>query len=221
MSPGSNQGWEIAGIFSVMNPKLVIAFALLLALVLVLGTGPGRALLGIRDGYEEAPYTVLRQEGRFELRRYEELRIARTQVEPRKGRPENEGFRRLAGYIFGGNTEDQKIAMTTPVFTDQGEGMTMTFVLPARWSLASLPKPKDARVELTVEPPRAYAVARFSGVAYPEDLDRRRPELERWMEAQGITATGPARMAFYDPPWTIPFLRRNEVLIPVSEFDEA
>lgn len=205
------------------------------ALALVLwGTELGRSVLGLRDGYEEHEYLVLHADGPFEVRRYQPALVARTSVPPGVARPEDQAFRRLAGYIFGKNAGETSIAMTVPVVTEaeaEGTQIAMTvpvtgrraeggyqmhFVLPSKWTLETLPAPLDPEVELGELPAQTFAVFRFSGVAYPSTLDERLPALQAWMSRRGLEATGPARMAFYDPPWTLPFLRRNEVLVPID-----
>lgn len=212
--------------------NLVLGSVLALALLLWV-TGLGRSLFGIRGSYEEHGYVVQEADGPFEIRRYTPAVVARTVVAPGPRRPENAAFRRLAGYIFGGNEASASIAMTVPV-VQRAEGVPiamtvpvtgratesgyrMHFVMPAEWTLETLPVPLDPEVELAEIPAQTFAVLRFSGVAYAEDLEKRLPTLLAWMEKRGLDAAGEPRMAFYDPPWTLPFCRRNEVLVPLED----
>ena len=142
------------------------------------------------------------------------------------------GFRLLAGYIFGGNKGQQKIAMTAPVgMQPAGEKIAMTapvtqmqsagewivrFTMPSSYALETLPTPNDAKVHLRQTPAARFAVMRFSGLAWPDDVASKAKVLTAWMEKRGLRATGPATLAQYNPPWTLWFLRRNEVMIPVE-----
>jgi hypothetical protein len=201
--------------------------------ILIWGTEFGRSLRGVRSGYEEHSYTVLESDGDFEVRAYASAVVARTVVPPGPKRPENRAFRRLAGYIFGRNEGSVSIDMTVPVIQEPesvpiamtvpvtgrvtGKGYTMHFVLPSKWTLETLPTPLDPDVELAEIPARTFAVKRFSGVANAHDLESYIPPLRRWMASRALDATGEPQMAFYDPPWTLPFFRRNEVLVPIAD----
>ena len=148
----------------------------------------------------------------------------------------SEGFRRLAGYIFGKNhrTDDiamtapvvqaranQKIAMTAPVAqttdaSEVGSGWVIKFFMPSKWTMDALPTPDDERVRLTEVPTETYAVLTFSGDRGPRAVRDRIIELEDVLHANDIDITGEAAAWFYDPPWTLPFRRRNEIAIPVD-----
>lgn len=206
----------------------LIALSLLFAALLT-----GCSLFGVRSGYEEAAHEVLVEEGDFELRRYADAIVARTTTEGNYKEAGNAAFRRLGGYIFGDNVPREEIAMTTPVFQEVAEGeeiaMTtpvfqeaegdtwvQTFVLPREWSLDSLPQPNDPNVELERLPGGTFAVVRYSGFISKDSIEAEAERLRTWIAEQGWTATGELRSAAYDPPWTLPFLRRNEVQIPVE-----
>lgn len=184
---------------------------------------------------EEPAFRLVERKGAFELRDYDAYVVAETVVSGARGAAANEGFRRLANYIFGGNTPRREIAMTAPVTQTRarpvaGQSIPMTapvtqagqagrwtvgFVMPAGSRLSAMPAPNDARVVLREEPRRRMAVVRFSGLATQGALDRRTAELGREVRARGL-ACGPTSFAFYDPPWTLPFLRRNEVMCEVA-----
>ncbi len=199
---------------------------------------------------EEPSYDVVEKLGEVEIRSYGAVVLAETEVEGTFEEVSNAAFRRLAGYIFGGNrargeaAEPAKIAMTAPVgmrpagnskiamtapvgrrpATPSGGPApaakspgrwVMSFTMPASWTLSTLPEPTDPRVTLREEPPRQVAVLRFSGLW----SDARFAEQERLLRA-GLAASawqvaGPAESMRYDPPWTLWFLRRNEVALPV------
>ncbi len=142
-----------------------------------------------------------------------------------------EGFRRLAGYIFGGNARRDRIAMTAPVAQARGERIAMTapvaqsggegvwrirFFMPARFTMETLPVPDDRRVALVAVPEETLAVLRFAGIPRAEVVADRRAALLAALEGSGWRAAGDVQAFFYDPPWTVPALRRNEVVVPVA-----
>ena len=179
---------------------------------------------------EEPAFVVAVHEGEFEVRDYPALVAAEVSVSGNRDEAANAGFRLLAGYIFGGNTRRQSIAMTAPVVQQRSnsEPIAMTapvmqsggagawvirFVMPSAYTLETLPMPNDARVHLIPVPAARYAVVRFSGLAQPADVERRTATLRVFMERQRLRAIGPPSLARYNPPWTLWFLRRNEVWI--------
>ena len=175
---------------------------------------------------EEPPYQVVVRDGDFEIRDYPALRVAETAVDADRGSAGNQGFRKLAGYIFGGNAKKQFIEMTAPVIeAPQGAtvrhsqggatGWTIRFVMPRGFSLADLPKPDAEGIVLREEPATRYAVLRFSGFAGDEAVATKAAELEGMLKAKNLTPAGTSMVAQYDPPWTLPFMRRNEIMIPI------
>lgn len=186
----------------------------------------GCSLLGIRTA-EEPEYTVLMAEGNMELRQYPGLVVARTFMRGTYEETANDSFRVLAGYIFGKNkaTDDEgpqastKIPMTAPVLQEKtDEGWQMSFVMPSEKRLDSLPEPLDDRVNLADLPGFRIAAIRYTGFTSEQKINAKAQELEAWLGAKGIKTAGKPISARYDPPWTLPFLRRNEVLI-VTEDD--
>ena len=182
---------------------------------------------------EEPRYILVEQDGDFSLRHYSAVIIAETQVAGTLDQASSTGFRRLAGYIFGDNHTSRinpaekgltapevpeakiKIAMTAPVTTrQQGPGWTVNFTMPAMYSLRSLPLPDDQRVQIREKAEMTAAVIRFSGWVDEAKIATKTMLLRDWMAAQRLVADEPARLARYNPPWTLPFLRRNEILIP-------
>lgn len=180
----------------------------------------------------EPAFTVEREEGAFQVRRYEPMIVASVTVDGERGTAANRGFRLLADYIFGNNTGG-KIAMTAPVMQSPGETIAMTapvmqepaagedwtvsFVMPASYTMETLPRPNNEAVRIEERPGRTVAAIRFAGLNTRARLARNTRELAAWVEANGLEPAGPHEFAFYDPPWTPPFLRRNEVLIPIAK----
>jgi hypothetical protein len=193
----------------------------------------GGALWGpIASRVEQAQYTVVMREGNREIRDYAAMIVAEAEVAGEREQAIREGFRLIADYIFGNNAPAQKVAMTAPVtqqrteripmtapVTQQGSGTTwvVRFVMPARYTLEALPKPNDSRVQLREIAAKRFAAIRFSGAARPESLARRTEELLAFVRAQEMEALSTPTYAFYNPPWTLPFLRRNEVLVEVAK----
>ncbi len=126
------------------------------------------------------------------------------------------GFRVLAGYIFGGNAEEQKIAMTSPVQQTMVGEKEMAFMMPAEYALKDLPQPEDQRVSFREAPAYTAAVIQFSGWASAEKADENWQQLQRFLIAEGIDITGEPTLNQYNPPWTLPFMRRNEIIVPVA-----
>tara|TARA_B100000282_G_scaffold265669_1_gene216913 strand:- start:50 stop:649 length:600 start_codon:yes stop_codon:yes gene_type:complete len=126
------------------------------------------------------------------------------------------GFRVLAGYIFGGNAEEQKIAMTAPVQQTMAGEKEMAFMMPAEYALKDLPQPEDQRVSFREAPAYTAAVIQFSGWASAEKADENWQQLQRFLIAEGIDITGEPTLNQYNPPWTLPFMRRNEIIVPIA-----
>lgn len=181
---------------------------------------------------EEPAFTLVLKDEAFEVRDYVATIVAEVTVSGGQDRASNQGFRILAGYIFGGNTRRQSIAMTAPVAqrrvsetiamtapvsqTSTGTDWTVRFTMPAGYTLETLPVPNDRRITLRAEPGQRMAVIRFSGIADARQVARRSAELEEQLQTRGLEPTGPISLAQYDPPWTFWFLRRNEVMAPVA-----
>jgi hypothetical protein len=196
----------------------------------------GCSLFGIRSGYEHAPYRVIDRPGDgVEVRRYPPQVVAEAVVEAadkKSGR--NQAFRALFDYISGNNRARAKIAMTAPVETGRPSETiamtvpvettaapaagryTMRFFLPDGYDLTTAPEPLDARVHIREVPERTLAVLRFSGSASAANVARHTAELANTVAASSWHAVGEPTAMFYDPPWTLPPLRRNEVAVAVA-----
>ncbi|SBS77056.1 SOUL heme-binding protein [uncultured Mycobacterium sp.] len=188
-------------------------------------------IFGIRHGTEEPAFTVEREVGSVQIRRYGPRIAAETTIGADEESARNLGFRLLAGYIFGANSSSDKIAMTAPVAQQASEKIAMTapvvtqrtpsgewvirFFMPSKYSLDSLPAPKDDRVRLMTVPSETVAVLRFTGSIGPDAVSERTGQLLKVLYRNNIEPTGDPLAWFYDPPWALPCLRRNEVVVGV------
>ena len=180
---------------------------------------------------EEAEYTVLREEGKFELRKYEPHILAETIVDEQFEEAGNAAFQRLFRYIRGNNKQEQEVSMTSPVGQDPvGQKIAMTspvgqqeqdgnwvvsFMLPASFTLENTPAPLDPRISIREVPARHVAAVRYSGFWSEKNYLRHLKQLQNWIATQWLTPAGEPHWARYDPPFMPWFLRRNEILIPV------
>ncbi|MBK9147110.1 MAG: heme-binding protein [Flavobacteriales bacterium] len=172
------------------------------------------------QGTPQQPYTVLKTIGDLEVRRYPEALTASV-LKPGTTYKEvsSSGFRSLAGYIFGGNTEEKKIAMTAPVHMEMGaDSSRMRFVMPEGLTMDSLPTPNDPSVKLERVPEEVLAVLRFGGFSNDEKIAEHADELLQQVKAAGLEPMGPVRFMGYDPPWQL-VARRNEVVVAVRWVD--
>lgn len=165
---------------------------------------------------EKPIYSVLREEGSFELRRYKGFNIAR--ISKTRQQDLNSGFNEIFNYISGANETGQKISMTAPVITTMtGDEVTTAFVMPREFSLEDLPEAKDGRVQLMAVDSGVFAAVRFSGTWSELKFSRHLERLRDWIVTQGWTIQSEEMIARYNPPFTPPFMRRNEILIRVKE----
>jgi len=187
-------------------------------------------IVGVRTA-ETPAYEVATTLGEVEIRRYGPRAAAETLVEGMaEEAARGEGFRRLAGYIFGANKGAAKLAMTAPVVqiegariamtapvatTRQGAGFVVRFLLPGSVSAEAAPEPNDRRVRIVPVPPQTVAVLRFAGSTSTEPVAERKRALLAALEKTAWRAEGEVEAWFYDPPWTLPPLRRNEVAVGV------
>jgi hypothetical protein len=166
---------------------------------------------------EEPAFALLRTDGAFEIRRYGPLVVAEVTRPGARSAAANSGFRTLADYIFATSRGGEAIAMTAPVTQEPAPGgWTVRFIMPAGRTIADLPPPGGDVVLRELSAARVAAV-RFSGMPTDASLAENETALRGWMAAQGLAAAGPAMFAYYDPPWRLPWQRRNEVLIPLAD----
>ncbi len=182
------------------------------AILLALFLGAGMAQAETYRNNEMPPYTVESADGAREVRLYGPHILAEVTVGGDRSAAISSGFRLLAGYIFGGNSGGEKVAMTVPVAQTPVDGnWTVSFMMPARYSLATLPVPKDGRVRFVTAAPSRQVAEQFSGLASTAGLEARAEGLRAWAQTQGLTIVAGPHYYFYDGPMTLPWNRRNEV----------
>ena len=208
-----------------MSKKMVLW---VIAALLLLGA----AMWGpIVSNVEQARYQIVDLNDNTEIREYPSAIVAETEVSGERNEAISQGFRTIADYIFGNNTSAQKVAMTAPVtqqrvgelamaapVTQQGDGLTwrVRFFMPAGLTIETLPRPNNPNVKLKELSGKRFAVIRFSGVASQESLKLHTEELNRFVRGKHLNALSSPAYAFYNPPWTLPFLRRNEVMVEIA-----
>ena len=193
----------------------------------------GSFYTGLVMAIEEPVYSIIEKSGDLELRAYEPRIVAQTTVLGSMDNASKVGFRRIADYIFGDNTatggRQKKISMTTPVILQpHSEKISMTeptsleqadgqwrikFIMPGTYTSETLPEPNNSAVTLHEMAAGNYAAIRFSGLANEMETAKRTATLMNWLNRRGINPIGRPLLARYDSPWTLPFLRRNEILV--------
>jgi effector-binding domain-containing protein len=181
---------------------------------------------------EHLEYSVLESKEGYEIRLYPKHIVAQTIVTGSYRESLTSGFRIIAGYIFGGNTKKENIAMTAPVTQVKnssqriamtapvtasldGESHTISFSMPRSYTMDTLPIPSDSRVEIVTIPSKKMAVSTFSWIRTDSRVEFKKKELVRNITRDGIRISGELKYAGYNAPWTPPWMTRNEVLVEV------
>jgi hypothetical protein len=190
---------------------------------------------GINMSTEQQRYEVIERIGKnIEIRQYPTRIVAETTVDASiSDNPRGDAFRIVAAYIFGANKARQKIDMTAPVeiakpsvtipmtapveVNTANNVLIMRFFMPSSYSINNLPEPSDPRVKLIELEPMTAAVLQFSGSTSDAVVSTRTTELMAAIQNTKWRVSGAATAFFYNPPWTLPFLRRNEMAVPVSK----
>jgi effector-binding domain-containing protein len=178
----------------------------------------------------EPRYQILKSDGNIQIRQYPEMVVAQVEVPGERDAAINAGFRILADYIFGKNSASHKIDMTVPVTQKsikipmtapvlqemKNEQWVVRFIMPDSFTLQTLPQPDNKSISLINIPSKKYAVIRFSGMNSKSNLDTHQKILQNYISTNHLTTIGELTYAFYNPPWILPFLRRNEIMIEVK-----
>lgn len=185
---------------------------------------------------DEPEFTVIDELDAIEIRQYAPYLVAETVVrdEQRRGSASNTGFRRLFDYISGANTADAEIAMTAPVQqkksatgekiamtapvqqSEAAAGWTIAFVLPKEFTLQTAPRPNNPEITIRQVPGKTVAALRYSGRWTERNLEEHTRELLRTLQDEGLETLGPVMSAAYNSPFSLPFARRNEVMVDIQ-----
>lgn len=190
------------------------------------------SVIGYNAGVKEPPYNTLKADDPYELREYPGIVMITAYAEGDFKNAQDKSFRKLFDYISGNNTSNKQIPMTSPVIMEgkgqkipmtapvlmkpQPNGWAMSFVLPDNYTLETAPSPLDKTLILEERRNIKFAVLRFTGLFNEDNFKERSQALDEWIQQNDFESTGPALRAGYNPPWTLPPLRRNEILIPVK-----
>lgn len=211
-----------------MTTKKWVAIAVIASLLLI-----GGAMIGpIMSDVEQPNYDVLSSVDNIEVRQYAPMIIAEVEIQGERKEAIGNGFRLLADYIFGNNMVQEKVAMTAPVQQQANEKIAMTapvqqqssgnrwkvsFVMPAEYHLEALPKPNNEAVKLNQVPAKRFISIRFSGSNSESTIAKYEKQLRKHIETNQLQTLSSPKYAFYNPPWTLPFLRRSEIMFEINE----
>ena len=200
----------------------------IIALFLIVGVLAGPVISNV----EKPDYKIIQSAQNIEIRQYAPMIIAEVEIDGKRKDAIRDGFRLLADYIFGNNTVEQNISMTAPVQQKENQKIAMTspvqqqlagkswqisFVMPSEYSMESLPVPNNNRVRLKEILAKKFVVIEFSGSNSNENVIGHENQLMNFIEENQINIIGSPKYAFYNAPWTLPFLRRNEVMIEINQ----
>lgn len=212
-------------------------YLIVLAITLLLNIGCVKEKKdGLYKGYEIPPYSVISEFENIEIRQYEPFIVAEVEVEGSRKKAARKGFMALAGYIFGKNTNEAKINMTSPVSQENtsknSEKIAMTspvnqinqgeekwlvqFKMPEKYSLETLPKPEDNRIKFKTIVKKKVVAIRFSGFWSDKKFTENTIKLKEFINEKGMEIKGNPIIAYYDDPFTLPWNRRNEIIFEIE-----
>jgi hypothetical protein len=195
-----------------MKIVLVLVGIILLAFIII----QLFAMSGQRN-IETYPYVVDKKYDTFEIRTYEASLFTSVQLSMKEYKEaSSKGFSILAGYIFGGNERNEKIAMTSPVTMSLEDSMTMMFMVPKKFNKESLPQPNQSQIEFREEPARTVAAITFGGWADDEKIEKYKGQLKAALDAEGIAYTKQFYFLGYNAPYEV-FNRKNEVIVELEK----
>ena len=194
-----------------MKTIIVISLGILAILVFVQAY-----IVKATNDTEQQKYEVIESQQGFEIRYYPAATLASVNMSGDYSRSSGSGFRILAGYIFGSNDQEKKIAMTAPVHMKESEnGYSMSFVMPSGYDTSNLPVPDNTRIQIHNSEPAYTASIRFGGFSNDEKINEHKEKLKQWLEEEGIRYSGPFTYLGYNPPYQMTN-RRNEVMVRID-----
>lgn len=198
--------------------KIKISLALLFLVLVLISVGP------IMSNVEQPNYNLIKKTKNIEIRHYKRLLYAETAITGQRQESISTGFRIIADYIFGNNrltdsdSESSKIAMTSPVIQEKisDSNWKIKFIMPQSFTLQNLPLPNNEKIIITEGNDEYYITIRFSGSSNQKNLDKNHKILLDHISENNIEISGSTIFAFYNPPWTLPIFRRNEILYKIN-----
>lgn len=172
--------------------------------------------MNAKRNIETYPYLVIKKFGTFEIRSYEATLFSSVKISSKEYKDASrKGFSILAGYIFGGNKTNEKIAMTSPVAMSLEDSMTVMFMVPKKFNKENLPQPNEAQIEFKEEPAKIVAAITFDGWASDERIEQYKEKLKAALDKEGIAYSNKFYFLGYNPPFEL-FNRRNEVIVELD-----
>tara|TARA_B100001250_G_C19618030_1_gene708040 strand:- start:118 stop:690 length:573 start_codon:yes stop_codon:yes gene_type:complete len=169
------------------------------------------------DKYKEPSFTLLQSKGNIEIRQYKECIVARTSLIKNQRESDNNMFRVLASYIFGGNDNNESIPMTAPVTTfEDTNSYNMLFYMLESNEINDLPNPSGQNITFDKFDLGKCAVIKFSWYVNDKKINKYQKKLKKFIADSGYKIESPFMVNRYDSPWTLPFMRRNEVLVQIK-----
>tara|TARA_B110000503_G_scaffold91474_2_gene138080 strand:+ start:6271 stop:7002 length:732 start_codon:yes stop_codon:yes gene_type:complete len=200
---------------SKLSRALKILFILVVVLVLTFIITQRVGMKG-HNNIETYPYVVNETHNGFEIRRYESRLFASVTLSSNQYKASSsQGFSILAGYIFGGNAQNEKIAMTSPVTVSLEDSMTMMFLVPKKFNQKTLPQPNQSQIKFREEPAKTVAVISFGGWANDEKIERFKQKLEAALMAEGVAYSDRFYFLAYNPPYEL-LNRKNEIMVELE-----
>jgi hypothetical protein len=190
----------------------------------------GLLCIGDAMAIEEPKYEVIQKDGAFEIRKYAPILIAETSLDGDMDEASNKGFRLIADFIFGNNkladsNVNSKIAMTAPVTIEPQSSETnmqtakkwrIHFVMPSQYTLDNIPKPKNDAITLKELPSKFFLVYSYSWLNTLSRVQTKTDEALEWANRKGLKVIGAPQLSRYDPPWTLPMFKRNEIMLEIA-----
>jgi hypothetical protein len=213
-----------------MKRKTVMLTTIIATLALILIGLLAWSIVGSRG--EQPKYAVVSVKNDIEVRDYAPMIVAEVEATGEREEAITKGFSILADYIFGNNKSSSKVAMTAPVTQQESRKIAMTapvtqqnvdgkwqvrFMMPSNYNLSSLPQPNNAAIQLNEVPSKRIVVIRFSGIPTESVLKKNLEKLQDHIRDEKIKTVTEPTYAFYNPPWTLPPMRRTEIMIEISK----
>lgn len=192
--------------------KILILLGVILLVVIIIQL----FAMSAQKKIETYPYVVNKKYDAFEIRSYEASLFTSVQLSGNKYKDaSSKGFSILAGYIFGGNEKNEKIAMTSPVAMSLEDSMTMMFMVPKKFKKEMLPQPNQSQIKFREEPAKIVAAITFGGGANDKKIEKYKQKLKSALDAEGITYTNRFYFLGYNPPFEF-FNRKNEIIVDLE-----